>query len=224
MLKNVPASITNNIIAIVISIYVGFVLGYPLTICIWWATDGIFLWLETVLYTIIAFGLYFFSGRVFLRNTENTQTDLFSVIAVTIVLFVSLYLWEGIIFYFPALPLYMLGVLISSIFQIPFEVGHFIPLFGQEHTKYVFMVLSPLPTLSMWAGMRAKRYANTLFLQQQQSTSKKKFASIVLNKYLALFIFLSPILLVIFLFLLICFIFCLAIIYEGIDFILGRIF
>ena len=172
MSKNVSALITNNLIAIAIHICLCFVLFYPL-LFIHTRLDGIFLWLAMGLYTIASFGSYFLVGGFFLRSTKNARTDIFSVIALSVVLLITVFLvygfhWFGLIF--GSMVLYIL-VIIASLFQISFEGA-----------VCILMALSPLPSLAMWTGMRAKKYADTFIPQSQQPTLRNRLLLIIHEK------------------------------------------
>ena len=177
MSMKISASIANNIIAIAIHICLCFVLFY-LPIFIYLSLEGVFLWLSVAFCIIVVFGSYFLAGGFFLRNTKNARTDIFSVIMLVIMLFVaSFFYW---FLPFGALVFYTFGLIISSIAQIPFDV---------PETVYIFIALSPLQSLAMWAGLRAKKYAGVVLLQQQQSTLKNMLLIITEKKeYLILFI------------------------------------
>ena len=173
MSKQVSALITNNIIALVIHICICFILFYPPVLIIpILLRDDILLWFAMGLYTIIAFGLYFFAGRLFLRNTKNMLTDLFSVIVLTIVFLAIVLYWywlSSLIMFL--MPFFMLAMLISHILPIQFEIDEILILF-----------LLPLPSLTMWVGLRAKKYVDTLLLQHPQSIIKNRFTFIIGNK------------------------------------------
>jgi len=172
MSKKVPTLITNNLIAIAIHICLCFVLFYPL-LFIHTHLNGIFLWLAMGLYTIVSFGSYSLVGGFFLRNTKNALTDIFSVIMLPFVLLITVLLvfgfhWFGLIF--GSLVLYIL-VIIASLFQISFEGA-----------VCILMALSPLPSLAMWIGMRAKKYVDTFIPQPQQSTLRNRLLLIIHEK------------------------------------------
>jgi len=193
MSNNTPTLIKNNLIAIAVHICLGFAL-YPLLILICFGMGGhslggdIFVWLAMGLYTIIAFCLYFLAGMSFLHNAKNTLMDVFSVVVLAIVLFAAvllsfMYNWDSLLVGSLVAPFYILGMIISYIFQIPFD--------DAAGAKNIFVVLSLLPSLSIWAGLSAKKYVDAFSLRQQQSTLKNKLLFIISKKKQSFILFIA---------------------------------
>jgi hypothetical protein len=134
--------------------------------------------------------LYFLAGRLFLRNTKNALTDVFSVGLLFVVLFIEItYFWSNGAVILP-LPIYPLVNAFAHVFVLTD---------GAIERKYIFMILSPLFPLSMWAGLGAKRYIDNIQIQQQSALknrllliiSKKKesmilFITLIFSAYLSL--------------------------------------
>ena len=80
--------ILNNLIAVTIHICMCILLLYPIFVLY-----GMGSWL---FYIPIAFYLYFWAGKKFLSNTHNALTNVFSVIALVIMLIISAYVWNDL--------------------------------------------------------------------------------------------------------------------------------
>jgi len=172
MSNNTSALITNNIISVLIHIFICLILAPPILIIHIGLPGGF--WVAMIPYTIIVFGLYLFAGRLFLRNTKNMLSDTCSLILLALMFFINVaYFWDGGAIELLFLPLYQLGEPISYIFQLAD---------GSNERKYIYMILSPLLPLSVWAGLRAKRYVEAFQSQQQQSTLKNRLLLILSKK------------------------------------------
>jgi len=177
MSKNTSALITNNIITLIIHGFLCIILYVPSVYINEGLSLSTFYWFAG-LYAIVLFGLYFLAGRLFLHGTKNMLTDVFSVVILLIVLLAgAAYYWIGSTILFLFIPYYpfgeMLRVAISHIFQMPYL---------DVKIKYMFMILSPLPSLALLSGVKSKQYVDTLQIQQPQSTLKNRLLLIISKK------------------------------------------
>ncbi|MCL2549940.1 MAG: hypothetical protein FWE78_03270, partial [Methanimicrococcus sp.] len=118
----------------------------------------IFIWVAMGAYTLIALLLYFLAGKLFLRNTHNTLTNVFSTIALVIILVNCAYSW-----YDPPpanLPFYSLLGVISLILQLPNG--------AVAEEIAIYLVLTPLPSLLMLAGLMVKQRREKLNKTESQ--------------------------------------------------------
>jgi hypothetical protein len=104
----------------------------------------IYNWLAIVIYTLAILFLYFCIGRRFLCNTHSVLTNALSVTVLFIIIIVSTSVaYESFFERLFRVPVYPLGGTIFYFFQIK--------------EKYVFLVMSILPSITMWVGMVTKR-------------------------------------------------------------------
>ena len=154
--------VKNNLIAIAIHACICLVFIIPIGYI--WRWDGvwhgtwssmsvIFNWLAIGVYTFIALLLYFGSGKQFLCNTYNMQKNVFSVMALVIIVVILFTYDSGM---WPLkLPFYPIAETISYFLQI--------------EEKYAFLIMSILPSLTMLAGMMTKRKESHLPLNESES-------------------------------------------------------
>ena len=147
--------ITNNIIAVVVHIFICFILLAPIYYLLdgdiffeaWkWGLDYIlFDCFVIVLLTIVTFSLYFWAGRRFLKCTQNMVVNSFSTIVLVILILGTTIIAYG-----------SFGEIIlrMSLFPIVETLSYLL----QIDEKYIYMLLSPLPSLTMLAGMMTKQY------------------------------------------------------------------
>jgi len=141
--------ILNNLIAIVIHICLSFlfliiiILLYSFTP----SFNEILGWLIIGAVMLMAFFLYFGAGKEYLK-AHNTLINIFSVLGLLIMLIVITYslddVWESGM----NLPFEPLFWIITYIFQMPY---------GAADAKYISLVLAPLPSLMMLAGLMVKQ-------------------------------------------------------------------
>ena len=185
MSNNTNALITNNLIAILIHASMCIILYLPSVFSVEGFSGSATYWLAVGIYPIIAFGMYFFAGRLFLYQTKNTLADIFSVIMLAIILFIGGAFWYGSIMFLLLISYYPLGAAMGEIlyiFQMP-------PLYVK--IEYMLMFLSPFPSLALCTGMRMKQYAEDYIIRQQQSTLKNKLMSIISNKKQSFILFIA---------------------------------
>jgi putative effector of murein hydrolase len=96
-----------------------------------------------IILTIAAFYLYFWTGKKILKNTQNMKINLFFTVVLVILIL-------GIIGI--AYDSFGGTILRISLFPIVETLSYFL----QIDNKFIYMILSPLPSLLMLAGMRAK--------------------------------------------------------------------
>jgi hypothetical protein len=104
----------------------------------------IYNWLAVGVITIVALFAYFIAGKLFLQNTQNMLTNILSTIMLAIILIVATIfrnanIWEGAL----NAPFYPIGATISYFFLIK--------------SKFVFLIMSLLPSLAMWIGIMSKK-------------------------------------------------------------------
>ena len=141
--------IKKNTVSLAIHICICVVLSLPVNI-MWWG--GV--WYDRQLefiglaangliitgYMIGVLFLYSFAVKKFLYSSSNLLTDVFSVIALFIIIAVTtLVAYDGTAERFFRIPFYPLGGTISHFFQI--------------EEKYTYLTMSILPSLLMWIGM-----------------------------------------------------------------------
>ena len=155
---NIPnefSLITNNIIAAVVHTFICFILLAPVYYLLdgdiffeaWkWGLDYIlFDCFVIVLLTAVAFYLYFWAGRKLLKSTQNMITNSFSTAVLVILILGATIIAYG-----------SFGEIIlrMSLFPVVETLSYLL----QIDEKYIYMILSPLPSLTMLAGMMTKQY------------------------------------------------------------------
>jgi len=140
--------ILNNLIAITIHVCIYILFIIPIFLLFLMSGSSV-LWIAIGVYTLTALFLYFLAGKLFLSNTHNTLTNIFSVLVLVIILIATTYILEGWV----NVPFYPLFELISFIFQIPY---------GASEDIYIYLSLAPLPSLTMLAGLIAKQRRDKL--------------------------------------------------------------
>ena len=174
MSNNTVTVIKNNLIAILIHASMCIILYLPSIFPVV-GFGSITYWPAIVIFSIIAFGVYFFVGRLFFHSTKNALTDIFSVIMLGIILFAGGTFWFDSLMFILFIPYYPLGVGMDEIIYIS-------QVLPPVKIEYIFMLLSPFPSLALWTGIRTKQYAKDYAIRQQQSTFKNKLMSIICNK------------------------------------------
>lgn len=99
--------------------------------------------------TIVVLALYFLIGRKLLIDTNNQQANIFSVLPLAILIAATIF-----IAYNNLLDrLAVLGILVIPIIPISETASHFLRI----ESKYMYMIMSILPSLALWMGMTTKR-------------------------------------------------------------------
>ena len=142
--------IKNNLIAIAIHLGMCLFFLFPILLL-----DAIGSWALFLLAPIV-FYLYFWAGKKYLNNTHNTFTNIFSVMLLAIVLAVTTYALEGL----TALPFYSLFLMISFIFQMPYDAAEGL---------YVCLLLVPFLSLTMLVGLLVKQRRDKLYKNEPQN-------------------------------------------------------
>ena len=141
----------NNLIAIVAYVSMCIILiplNFVWHLGIWWGKmemRSIISGTVTVsIHTIVSLCLCLWVGRKFLINTYNMLTNIFSVGAIAIIPVV-------VILAFYKNPL--AGVLVNPIYPISETISYFLNI----DLKHSYLLVSLLPSLTMWLGMITKR-------------------------------------------------------------------
>jgi len=166
LIKNI---IKNNLIALTIHIGICVVFFFPgvfLGLVFWgesWTLFNMFLCCLVGIYTLFVLVLYLWAGKKFLSNTHNTLTNVLSVIALVIIFVIdSVYIWNDSHIWNDLLswycfmanaPFYPLLTTVSFILQIPY---------GAAEGIYIYLILAPLPSLLMLAGLTVKQRRDKL--------------------------------------------------------------
>ena len=185
MPNNAVALIKNNLIAILIHASMCVILYLP-SVFPAVGFGSITSYPAIVIYSIIAFGVYFFAGRLFLHSTKNTLIDIFSVIVLAIILFMGAAFWYDSTMFFSLIPSYAPS---SAMREIIISISQMPPI--DVKIEYMNIFLSPFPSLALWIGMRTKQYAEDYIIRQQQSTLKNNLMSIVCNKKQSFILFIA---------------------------------
>ena len=139
--------IKNSFISIATHICVCLILLIPFVI-LYNGISDVILYLTSAIYTVIALLLYFWAGKRFLRCTHKTITNILSVMVIMVILIITiLIMYDTQIERLIRLPFTLLGWMISQIFGIEN---------GSDGEKYIFIVLSILPSFAMYLGLMRK--------------------------------------------------------------------
>jgi len=147
--------LANNLFAILVHICMCVILflpiGYIWGLGVWDNSrnmalkDFVYNCLAIGICTIVTLSLYFLAGRKFLSNVNNVPTHFLSVLAIGIIIAVA------------ALTVYKSGsfwvLLVTPIYPISETISYFFRI----ELKYAYLLMSLLPSLTMWAGMITKR-------------------------------------------------------------------
>ena len=145
--------IKNNLIAFAIHICICFVLMLPVGFVMEIGFSSIILvWISVGACIFVAISLYLWAGRKYLSNTNGVMTNIASVLAIAIIIFVVTYAafdsgWERLL----RIPFYPLGGLLLYILDKPYNT------FGGEEWKNVFLLMSIFPSITLWIGMVSDR-------------------------------------------------------------------
>jgi len=175
--------IKNNLIVISIHAWMCFFfffpsIFYPRILNVAWVLSNIgidmFLCLAVGIYTLAALILYFLAGKKLLNNTSNTLTNILSVITPAILLVVyTRYIWNdpfpysswgGFVVNLPFEPLIEM---IAFLLQIPS---------GAIEGIYIYLILAPLPSLLMLAGLMVKQRKDKLNKTELQNNENLELA------------------------------------------------
>jgi len=147
----------NNLIAIVIHICMCFVFLYPSGFISWmsvWGSgaletkDIVIMSLIVIGYTIIIFLVYFHLGKRFLISTNNIYSNALSVaVLLIIILMITFSAYDEIAEQLIRIPFYPLGETIAFALKT-----------GEKNT---LLVISILPSFTMWVGLNKKGQVKT---------------------------------------------------------------
>jgi len=150
ILKNNLIAVAAYVCAFIISI-IAYLLMWHFGV--WWGAiemrDIIYGIATVSFHTIVIFSLIFCAGRKFLKNTDNTLANIFSVIAIPVIIIVALFISAA----WPDRARANIGLLLLPIMPISETIWHF----SHISLEGVFLIMSPLPPLAMWAGMITKK-------------------------------------------------------------------
>jgi hypothetical protein len=138
--------VKNNLIAIAIHI------GICLFSLLFFSVTGIvfFMFPAPIVLTLLVFYLYFMAGKLFLNNTNNTLINIFSIMALPIILIVTIAPLEGAWWILANFPFATLGGLSGN--SIPMTIP-----------------ASLLPSLALWIGIA--KQANDVSFDSEEELS-----------------------------------------------------
>jgi hypothetical protein len=139
--------VKNNLIAIAIQICVWPFSFYSLLLLEskgW----GDFTWLPIMIMAILAFFLYFWTGKRFLTKTKSVLTDVFSVTVLATILIAPVCIWgaKETGGWITNIPFALLGMFIFDSFYKKENFGV---------VEAAMVVMAILPSLAMWIGIRS---------------------------------------------------------------------
>ena len=141
--------IVNNFISIAIHIVLSLICIFPFVYIYTGGIERVInIGLASVIYTITIFLLYFWAGKKYLCDTHSILFNSLSVVFLAIIIFMAILIANNTPLHSLILPFEILGTMIHQLLRIPY---------GAKEEKYVYLVMSILPSLTMLIGLINKK-------------------------------------------------------------------